>query len=115
MITVEFNIEECLRIISVAGHDALVDIIQPALDLFEQHGKAVILASATCKHVPLDSYGRSYTVVKREESASSRDCILTRAVGEHGAVALARAWWTALHHPKLGGWLYRIHRALSER
>ena len=70
MIAVLVDLEECSRIARVAGHDALSDSIQPVLDLFERHDKAVVLARTTRKQVPLDRYGRSYTVGKRKESAA---------------------------------------------
>jgi small subunit ribosomal protein S9 len=70
MIAVLADLEECSRIASVAGHDALAESIQPVLDLFERHDKAVVLARATRKQVPLDRHGRSYTVGKRKESAA---------------------------------------------
>ena len=70
MIAVLTDLEECSRIARVAGHDALSDSIQPVLDLFERDDKAVVLARTTRKQVPLDRYGRSYTVGKRKESAA---------------------------------------------
>ena len=70
MIGVLADLEECSRIASVAGHDALAESIQPVLQLFERHDKAQVLARAGPKHVPLDRYGRSYTVGKRKESAA---------------------------------------------
>lgn len=70
MIAVLVDLEECSRIAGVAGHDALTESIQPVLELFERHDKAEVLARATRKHVPLDRYGRSYTVGKRKESAA---------------------------------------------
>ena len=70
MIAVLADLEECSRIASVAGHDALAESIQPVLELFERHDKAEVLARAVRKHVPLDRYGRSYTVGKRKESAA---------------------------------------------
>ncbi|KAI9442504.1 ribosomal protein S9/S16-domain-containing protein [Lactarius indigo] len=70
MIAVLADLEECSRVAAVAGHDALAASIQPVLELFERHDKAEVLARATRKHVPLDRYGRSYTVGKRKESAA---------------------------------------------
>jgi len=61
---------ECSRIADAAGHDALTESIQPVLELFERHDKAEVLSRAVRKHVPLDRYGRSYTVGKRKESAA---------------------------------------------
>jgi len=70
MIAVLANLEECARIASAAGHDPLAESILPVLALFERHDKANVLARAMRKHVPLDRYGRSYTVGKRKESAA---------------------------------------------
>ncbi|KAI9456517.1 ribosomal protein S9/S16-domain-containing protein [Lactarius psammicola] len=70
MIAVLADLEECSRVAAVAGHANLTASIQPVLDLFERHDKAEVLARATRKHVPLDRYGRSYTVGKRKESAA---------------------------------------------
>ncbi|KAF8270271.1 ribosomal protein S9/S16-domain-containing protein [Lactarius quietus] len=70
MIAVLADLEECSRIAAVAGHDALTDSIKPVLELFERHDKDLVLARASRKHVPLDRYGRSYTVGKRKESAA---------------------------------------------
>ncbi|KAH9058833.1 ribosomal protein S9/S16-domain-containing protein [Lactarius vividus] len=70
MIAVLADLEECSRVATVAGHDALAASIHPVLELFERHDKAEVLARATRKHVPLDRYGRSYTVGKRKESAA---------------------------------------------
>ena len=70
MVAVLSDLEECSRVAAVAGHDALTESIQPVLELFERHDKAEVLARATRKHVPLDRYGRSYTVGKRKESAA---------------------------------------------
>ncbi|KAH9176743.1 ribosomal protein S9/S16-domain-containing protein [Lactarius sanguifluus] len=52
------------------NRQSMTTIIQPVLELFERHDKAEVLARATRKHVPLDRYGRSYTVGRRKESAA---------------------------------------------
>jgi len=70
MITVLADLEECARIASTAGHTALSDTIYPVLALFERHDKENVLSRTARKHVPLDRYGRSYTVGKRKESAA---------------------------------------------
>jgi small subunit ribosomal protein S9 len=70
MIGVLASLEECGRIASAAGHTALAETIQPVLALFERHDKANVLARSVRKHVPLDRYGRSYTVGKRKEGAA---------------------------------------------
>ena len=70
MITVLANLDECERIASAAGHAPLAESIKPVLALFERPDKDNVLARALRKHVPLDRYGRSYTVGKRKESAA---------------------------------------------
>lgn len=70
MIAVLADLEECARIASVAGHTPLAESIKPVLALFERQDKDDVLARAVRKHVPLDRYGRSYTVGKRKESAA---------------------------------------------
>jgi len=70
MIAVLADLEECARIASVAGHVPLAETIWPVLALFERHDKANVLSRVMRKHVPLDRYGRSYTVGKRKESAA---------------------------------------------
>jgi small subunit ribosomal protein S9 len=70
MIAVLAELEECTRIASAAGHTPLAGSIKPVLALFERHDKDNVLARALRKHVPLDRYGRSYTVGKRKESAA---------------------------------------------
>jgi small subunit ribosomal protein S9 len=70
MIAVLSDLEECARIASAAGHAQLAESISPVLALFERHDKANVLARTERKHVPLDRYGRSYTVGKRKESAA---------------------------------------------
>jgi len=70
MIAVLADLDECARIASAAGHTPLAESIRPVLALFERHDKDNVLARALRKHVPLDRYGRSYTVGKRKESAA---------------------------------------------
>ena len=70
MIAVLADLEECARIASAAGHTPLAETIQPVLALFERPDKDNVLARAVRKQVPLDRYGRSYTVGKRKESAA---------------------------------------------
>jgi len=70
IIAVLADLEECARIASAAGHTPLAESIKPVLVLFERHDKDNVLARAVRKHVPLDRYGRSYTVGKRKESAA---------------------------------------------
>ena len=70
MIAVLADLEECARIASVAGHTPLAESIKPVLALFERQDKDDVLARAVRKHVPLDRYGRSYTVGRRKESAA---------------------------------------------
>jgi small subunit ribosomal protein S9 len=70
MIAVLADLEECARIASAAGHTPLAESIKPVLALFERQDKDDVLARAVRKHVPLDRYGRSYTVGKRKESAA---------------------------------------------
>jgi small subunit ribosomal protein S9 len=70
IIAVLADLEECARIASAAGHTPLAESIKPVLALFERHDKDNVLARALRKHVPLDRYGRSYTVGKRKESAA---------------------------------------------
>ncbi|KAF8499729.1 ribosomal protein S9/S16-domain-containing protein [Russula emetica] len=70
IIAVLADLEECARIASAAGHTPLAESIKPVLALFERHDKDNVLARAVRKHVPLDRYGRSYTVGKRKESAA---------------------------------------------
>jgi len=70
MIAVLADLEECARIALAAGHTPLAESIKPVLALFERHDKEDVLARAVRKHVPLDRYGRSYTVGKRKESAA---------------------------------------------
>ena len=70
MIAVLADLDECARIASAAGHTSLAESIQPVLALFERDDKDNVLARALRKHVPLDRYGRSYTVGKRKESAA---------------------------------------------
>ena len=70
MIAVLADLEECARIASAAGHTPLAESIWPVLALFERPDKANVLARTMRKHVPLDRYGRSYTVGKRKESAA---------------------------------------------
>jgi small subunit ribosomal protein S9 len=80
MIGVLASLEECARIASAAGHTPLAESIHPVLALFERQDKANVLARTVRKHVPLDRYGRSYTVGKRKESA-------------------ARIWMIPVHEP----------------
>ena len=70
MIAVLADLEECARIASAAGHVPLAESILPVLALFERSDKSNVLSRAVRKHVPLDRYGRSYTVGKRKESAA---------------------------------------------
>jgi len=70
IIAVLGDLEECARIASASGHTTLAESIKPVLALFERHDKDDLLARAVRKHVPLDRYGRSYTVGKRKESAA---------------------------------------------
>lgn len=70
VIAVLDDLEECARIASAAGHTPLAESIQPVLALFERPDKDNVLARAVRKHVPLDRYGRSYTVGRRKESAA---------------------------------------------
>ncbi|KAI0305443.1 ribosomal protein S9/S16-domain-containing protein [Multifurca ochricompacta] len=70
MISVLADLEECSRIASAAGHTALAESIQPVLELFERQDKETVLARTVRKQVPMDRYGRSYTVGKRKESAA---------------------------------------------
>jgi small subunit ribosomal protein S9 len=70
IIAVLADLEECARIASAAGHTPLAESIKPVLALFERPDKDDVLARAVRKHVPLDRYGRSYTVGKRKESAA---------------------------------------------
>lgn len=70
MVAVLADLEECARIASAAGHTPLAESIKPVLGLFERHDKDNVLARALRKNVPLDRYGRSYTVGKRKESAA---------------------------------------------
>ena len=70
MIAVLADLEGCGRIASAAGHTQLAESIKPVLALFERHDKDNVLARAVRKRVPLDRYGRSYTVGKRKESAA---------------------------------------------
>jgi small subunit ribosomal protein S9 len=70
MIAVLADLEECARIASTAGHTPLAESIYPVLALFERHDKENVLARTVRKQVPLDRYGRSYTVGKRKESAA---------------------------------------------
>jgi small subunit ribosomal protein S9 len=70
IIAVLADLEECARIASAAGHAPLAESIKPVLTLFERQDKDDVLARAVRKHVPLDRYGRSYTVGKRKESAA---------------------------------------------
>jgi small subunit ribosomal protein S9 len=89
MIGVLADLEECSRIASVAGHDELAASIQPVLQLFERHDKAQVLARAGPKHVPLDRYGRSYTVGKRKESAARVWMIPVREEQLHAPVVVS--------------------------
>jgi small subunit ribosomal protein S9 len=70
VIAVLADLEECARIASAAGHTPLAESVKPVLGLFERQDKDDVLARAVRKHVPLDRYGRSYTVGKRKESAA---------------------------------------------
>jgi small subunit ribosomal protein S9 len=70
MIAVLADLEECARIASAAGHVPLAESILPVLALFERSDKSNVLSRTVRKHVPLDRYGRSYTVGKRKESAA---------------------------------------------
>jgi small subunit ribosomal protein S9 len=70
IIAVLADLEECGRIASAAGHTPLAESVKPVLALFEREDKDDVLARAVRKHVPLDRYGRSYTVGKRKESAA---------------------------------------------
>ena len=70
MIAVLADLDECARIASAAGHTPLTESIKPVLALFERDDKDNVLSRALRKHVPLDRYGRSYTVGKRKESAA---------------------------------------------
>jgi small subunit ribosomal protein S9 len=70
MIAVLADLEECARIASTAGHTPLAESIYPVLALFERHDKENVLSRTVRKQVPLDRYGRSYTVGKRKESAA---------------------------------------------
>lgn len=70
LITVLADIEECARIASAAGHTPLAESIRPLLALFERQDRETVLARTVRKAVPLDRYGRSYTVGKRKESAA---------------------------------------------
>jgi len=70
MISILADLEECARIASTAGYTSLAESISTVLALFERHDKANVLARTVRKQVPLDRYGRSYTVGKRKESAA---------------------------------------------
>ncbi|KAI9511167.1 ribosomal protein S9/S16-domain-containing protein, partial [Russula earlei] len=80
MISVLADLEECARIASAAGYPPLAEGIQSVLALFERQDKANVLSRTVRKHIPLDRYGRSYTVGKRKESA-------------------ARVWMIPVHEP----------------
>ncbi|KAI0268771.1 ribosomal protein S9/S16-domain-containing protein [Gloeopeniophorella convolvens] len=87
VVTVLAALDECARVAVSAGHPALARTIRPVLELYERHDKADVLARTARRAVPLDRFGRSYTVGKRKESTARVWMIPVRVPSPVPAVA----------------------------
>ncbi|GJE95492.1 SSU ribosomal protein S9P [Phanerochaete sordida] len=68
LITLLQQLDQYRRIAVVAGLDELAASIEHVVEVFEREDKEAYLARGQRKPVPLDEFGRTYTVGRRKES-----------------------------------------------